>query len=351
MADMGIWRYAKRLVPSIPAGDRITLGEGDTQLVSGKQLSPNGCSLFFKREDLNPTGSHKARSLVFQISYLHSRSMKCAVISSSGNAAIAAAAYAKLAGIELIVLLSPKTSPAKLNEIAKFPVTIVLSDHAARLCNYLARVHRYANLRPSVDDYSIQGFTTLAYELHDQIKLICAHNPKTAKIDHIFTYVTSGSSLLGLYQGFKMLQDSGDSASIPVLHAVQSGGVVSIAEHFDQRPLDAPKTNLALGETRRKHEVIEAIIATGGSGWIISQEEIDQAASELGAHGLSTSDEGCASFSAVKTAVHELHLRGTIVCILTGHRYEDSTLSAEAGSWPRIETTEELDVLLAQISR
>src|SRR3989338_2581237 len=102
----GIWYFHRRL-PEVTPGNRLSLGEGKTPLVC-----INGIA--FKCEYKNPTGSVKDRGLSFQISKLWEQKGKQAVISSSGNAAISAAAYCRLAGIKLTVFVSPGINRGKL---------------------------------------------------------------------------------------------------------------------------------------------------------------------------------------------------------------------------------------------
>src|ERR1700730_16300393 len=92
----------------------LSLGEGRTPL----ELDPGlarwaGISqLWVKREDSNPTGSHKDRGAVVQVAYCVQEGRPVAVISSSGNAALSAATYGSSAGVVVVGLLSPIPDPA-----------------------------------------------------------------------------------------------------------------------------------------------------------------------------------------------------------------------------------------------
>ena len=85
----------------------LTLGEGNTPLQENAALAAwAGVSrLWLKREDVNPTGSHKDRGAVVQIAACIERGQQVAVISSSGNAALAAATYGRLGGVTVVALL------------------------------------------------------------------------------------------------------------------------------------------------------------------------------------------------------------------------------------------------------
>ncbi|MGH7704619.1 MAG: pyridoxal-phosphate dependent enzyme, partial [Candidatus Dormibacteria bacterium] len=62
---LGQWVHAQIFGASLPAGARLTLGEGGTTLDPTPELGEGlGIpQLLLKREDQNPTGSHKARCL------------------------------------------------------------------------------------------------------------------------------------------------------------------------------------------------------------------------------------------------------------------------------------------------
>ena len=71
----------------------LSLGEGRTPLEPDPDLASwaGVARLWVKREDTNPTGSHKDRAAVVQIAACVQAGKPVAVISSSGNAALAAA--------------------------------------------------------------------------------------------------------------------------------------------------------------------------------------------------------------------------------------------------------------------
>src|SRR5438874_13204964 len=101
----GIWRFAGRL-PPIDESARVTLGEGSTPLEESPALArwAGLRRLWLKREDRNPTGSHKDRGAAYQISRCRATGDRVAVISSSGNAAVAASTYGSAAGVTVVGL-------------------------------------------------------------------------------------------------------------------------------------------------------------------------------------------------------------------------------------------------------
>ena len=69
MSDQGVWVHAEQL-PSVTPAARMSLGEGDTPLADARALAAYAGvrQLLLKREDTNPTGSHKDRAAAVQIS-------------------------------------------------------------------------------------------------------------------------------------------------------------------------------------------------------------------------------------------------------------------------------------------
>jgi len=56
------------------------------------------------------------------------------VISTSGNAGIAAAAYCQKAGIKLYIFISPETEKEKIAEMQKYGPIIIMSKKSDQTC-------------------------------------------------------------------------------------------------------------------------------------------------------------------------------------------------------------------------
>lgn len=371
-----IWKYADFYAEKIDEGNRLMLGDGGTELLEDKDItkifntkcntprlsrppllreesthpifiasdknhSPlegndaihNACPvehLYFKREDQNECGSIKGRSLCYQVSLNKQRGEKALVISTSGNAGIAAAAYARRAGMKLFVFLSPDTEKGKIVDMQKYDPVIIRSRRAMRLANYAAVKYELPNLRPSIDDDSIEGFKSIAFEIADE----------AGDVDAVFTFVTSGSSFVGMYRGFEAYVKLEKIKKIPRMYAVQSGEIHSIAEKFEgnsclikkenygkdilmqDTDLPADKKELRAGKfgvrnTRRKKEILDIIEKTEGKGIYAGEKEVEEARTILAGHDIKTSLEGCASFAGFIKMQEEEKFRNA-VCILSG---------------------------------
>jgi threonine synthase len=323
---INIWHYAERYSPLIKEGDRLSFGEGGVRCVElpglNEELS-DGITLrrfIFKREDENPTGSHKARALAYQVSYYRAKGEKTLLISSSGNAAIAAADYCRLCGIRLIAFVSKNTPRSKINEIKNAGQTVLFCEKPINFAKYAARIFNIQNLRPSHDDLSIEPYKSIAFELFDEF---------SDDIDAVFIFPTSASSLIGTARGYLQLRDElGVLKRAPKIIAVQTGGITSIAEQFVKKTGEAGTSAagaLGVKVTRRTEEAVEIIKKLAGTAVIVSSDEISEADAILKRYGIITSEEGAASFAgAIK-----LHDYKNVVCILSGREYKETEKEVE----------------------
>lgn len=314
-----IWRYAKLYSPFIRESEQLTLNEGATVCIELPGLSRElGRRFIFKREDKNPTGSHKARALAYQVSYYKSCGHKTLLVSSSGNAAISAAHYCRLAGIALLAFVDNKTNKAKINEIKKTGQHIIFCAKPINFANYASKIFSIPNLRPSTDDLSIEPYKSIAFEIYEEFG---------DSIDALCVFPTSASSLIGVARGFLQMQgELGDMKRIPKIVAVQTGDIVSIAKSFyNSTPSGFAESAgvagaLGVKTTGRTIEAVDIIKKTGGTGIIVSDNEILSADEILKRYGISTSMEGAATFAGAQ----KLKDARTIVCLLTGREYQDT---------------------------
>lgn len=273
--NMSIWRF--RDLDFIKENYRLTLNEGDTPL---EKINILGDPVSIKREDKNPNGSFKDRSLAYQISYYYEHGINHFVISSSGNAAISAAAYIKLIDATLDIFLSEKTDVAKkekLNSVIKNTqkVTLHFTPKAKSDAMKFALEKNYLNLRGSVDDKAVIGFETIAFELFEQ----------DPAIDAVFIPCSSGTSTTGIYKGYFELLKQRKISKIPQIHIIQNTKIHPIASEYDKNftSTKTVSTNCIVDRVaKRKRNVMNYIERSSGSGWVVSDEEVDNARRLMG---------------------------------------------------------------------
>ena len=296
----GIWKYTP-LLPSVPLKFRLTLGEGSTRLVKKE-------GIFFKCEFDNPTGSVKDRGLCFQVAKLKEFGHKKAVISSSGNAAISAAFYCSLHSITLKVFVSSKINPHKYKIISHKAQIIKTNRPISQAYQFSVKEHT-ANLRASIDPYGSAGYRTISFELLESLP----------EVDSIFIPVSSGTILLGIYEGFL------NSKRLPAIHAVQTSYLHPLTQNFDKN--FNPETESLCDALVAKFlplqdRLINCIKKTKGWGWTIENKNIVKYRKKLLQFNLDASYEGAACLAAIVKARNNGYIYKNPICLLTGKYYQ-----------------------------
>jgi len=260
-------------------------------------------NLYFKREDLNPTGSAKDRSLPLQIANLKRLGFTKAVISSTGNAAISAAYFCHQNQIELNVFLSPKVSPQKLQLVKQYPCNINLSLKSISDAIKFSKKNNAFFLRQSTDPIALDGYQMIATEIIDQLP----------QVTSIFIPVGSGTTLLGISQKLP--------PSVKIF-AVQSAANCPIAKIFDQNFLEENQLltdALSAKFITKKDQIISQIKKFNGSGLVINNQDILEANKFLRSKNISTSLEGALALAGYfKTIKFNLNPGDYPVILLTG---------------------------------
>jgi len=122
----GLWRYHE-LLPLYDLDRVITMGEGGTPMLKSRNLSAmlGLKNLYIKDERQGPTGSFKDRQASVAISVLNEMGVDQAVVASTGNVAIAYAAYAARAGIKMWTFLTSQVPGEKMREVALYGAEVI----------------------------------------------------------------------------------------------------------------------------------------------------------------------------------------------------------------------------------
>jgi threonine synthase len=316
------WRFSD-LIPGTPPAEFWVSGVPETSVV--KRTVPGLGVCFFKMEHTCPTGSHKDRAAVFQVSVARAEEVSGVVIPSSGNAAIAVAAAGAECRLPVYAFISPKTHPGKLNALLQFDPYIIMCDQPVNRARNTARRFGFRNLRPSRDENAVKGFMSLGYEL--------AETFEEERFSSIFTFTTSGATLTGIARAFRALLQNSRISCIPELHAVQSGNATDIAACFDH----VPKADSITGDTPGFGgvkqsplcpELFDHVRMSGGRGWFAAVSDADTMNQCLLSLDIETSLEGCCALAA---AIRWRKSGGTGIpmVILTGKKYSETLTGNE----------------------
>jgi threonine synthase len=279
----GVWRYAS-LLPSVPAGARVSLGEQTTPLLKDERLG-----VHLKLDYLLPSGSYKDRGATVLASRLKALGVKDIVMDSSGNAGAAMSTYCAAAGIQCQVFVPADNSPTKLAQVAALggklrPVDGSRLD-ATKAATAAADQSFYASHNWSPDFGA--GLATVAFELWEQLD---GRAPSS-----VLAPCGNGGIILGLFRGFDALKRGGLIDRLPRLIAVQSAAFDSVTNAI-QRGLAEPEPRgageptiaegIACSLPVRGRQLLDAIRVSAGSATAVSEAEIVDAAMRLASSGV-----------------------------------------------------------------
>lgn len=272
-------------------------------------------SLFFKREDLHPYGSHKGRSIPHMIDEYIKQGYSMFAISSSGNAALAAAFHiqhlnsmnADKVSIEILVGQKIKTSKLrKLEQFSNEYIRITSHDRPIQTLFNITKDTKVKGLRQSNDDTSLVGYETLADELLE-----------IPNLKSVFIGTSSGTTAQALLQFF-----SKKKKNIEV-HLVQTSSCHDMVYDLtndvaidEQSLADAIVDHTAI----RKNKLIKMVKDSGGSGWIASNEQILVAQEMTKKYtGVDISTNSALSVAGLMQAVYTgTNWNGAVACMICG---------------------------------
>jgi len=314
--DYSVWRYAK-FFPYVKEKEIKTLGEGWTPLV---KFSDN---IYFKLENLNPTGSFKDRGSTVVISALHKLIKEAEGYlseDSSGNAGASIAAYAASAGLRTKIYVPKNVSGPKLNQIRFYGAEVVqVSGSRSRVAEEAQKTERgefYAGhiLHPLFRD----GIRSLAYELAEQFR---GRVP-----ERIYLPVSAGTLLLGVIKGFKHLVESNVIEVMPKIVACQTRQVSPLYHRFKKLSYSPPAkiTSIADALVSVNPPLLDLMVKqlreAKGDAVMVEEDEILNAFRELAGKGFFVEPSSAVAYGAHKKQLQnkEISKDETAVIILTG---------------------------------
>ncbi len=280
--------------------------------------------LIFKREDMHPYGSHKGRSIPIMIDYYIKTGSKNFVISSSGNAALAAALHIHkinsdisnntgLATIDstkitLDIFVGNHIQHYKLEKLKAIEdenIRVLIKERPLQAAT-LRGQEGATSLRQSTDDEALVGYDALARELA-QIEGIGA----------IFIGTSSGTTAQALATFFL-------KNNVPIqLHIVQTSSCHPIAdglETYDGENVDSIADAIVDRTAMRKEKLVPMIKKTGGNAWVANNDEIESAIDMVKKNtGLDISTNSALSIVGLMQSIYRgWEIDGTAVCIICG---------------------------------
>src|SRR5574343_769141 len=299
---------------SSKTGVLITKNELQSKFAQSLGIS----KVYFKREDLHPYGSHKGRSIPVMIDRYISQGIFHFAISSSGNAALAAAFYInkinsakhglEMNKVKLDILVGQHIIIKKLRYREQFKsdyINITMHDRPIQTLFNKIKDPSIKGLRQSTDDSALLGYEELSNELI-QIEDLKA----------VFIGTSSGTTAQALSEYFDKV-----GKKIEV-HVIQTSSCHPISSSFVDDPIDEVSIADAIVDHSaiRKERIVELIDQHGGAGWIASNEQIKSAQTLVKKYAnLDISTNSALSVAGLMQAVYTGRVwEGSVACMICG---------------------------------
>jgi len=314
--NYSLWRYVS-FFPYVKEKEIISLGAGWTPLIKFSD------GLYFKLDQLNPTGSFKDRGSAVLISALHEKVKKAVgYISedSSGNAGASVAAYAACAGLKARIYVPEDVSGPKLNQILFHGAEVVkVSGGRSKVAEEAQKVERgkvYIGhiLHPLFRD----GIRSLAYEMVEQLGWYVP--------ERIYLPVSAGTLLLGVMSGFKHLVESNMIEAMPKIVSCQTQQVSPLYHHFKNLSYTPPKrvTSVADALVSINPPLLDLMVKrlreADGDAVMVEEDRIYRAFMELARKGFFVEPSSAVAYAAYKMQLNnkEASKDDKTVIVLTG---------------------------------
>jgi len=343
-----LWRY-QELLPIHNPNPTLRLGEGGTPLIQAANLGmmlglPN---LYIKDERQGPTSSFKDRQAAVTIAALKEGGVTEMVAASTGNVAISLSAYAARAGIKLWAFVTSLVPGVKMREIALYGSQVVKItgsyDQAKQVAAEFARQRGLYQDMGARTVTAVEAMKTIAFEIAEQLTLqrgappgSTDEAPKWRTPDWYVQAISGGMGPLGVYKGFRELQQLGMIDHIPAIAPIQAEGCAPMVDSWKKglekaEPVLSPKTRietLATGDPGRTYVMLrKQVNETHGVFESVSDEDAFRAMHVLAKmEGISAEPAAAVAFAGLFKLVRAGIIKSTdtVVVNCTGH-----TLPAE----------------------
>ncbi len=339
----GLWRYHE-ILPIYDEHNIVSLGEGGTPLIKSRTLAASlGLKhLYFKDERQGPTASFKDRQATVAISALRELGIDEVVVASTGNVAIAYAAYGARAGIKVWAFFPSLTPGDKMREAALYGAEVIkitgTYDQTKEIAARFAKRKGIFLDRGIKSVAAIEAMKTMAYEIGEQLGYELEGGERWRAPDWFLQGVSGGMGPIGVGKGFREMIDFGLTDKMPALGIIQSTGCAPMVEAFKrgQRiaiPVDVPETiiaTLATGNPGRAYELLyDYVQAYGGSFASATDDEAFEATRILARNeGISVEPATAVTFAGLFKLVRQgvIKPNDVVVVNVSGHTMPVETM-------------------------
>ena len=325
-----LWRY-RELLP-IDGEPRTGLSSGFTPLVRATRLASalGLAELHLKDDTVNhPTLSYKDR--VVSVAATRAQELGLSVLgcASTGNLANSVSAHAARLGMPCFVFIPADLEAGKVLGSAIYRPNIIAIDgnydDVNRLCTQVADAYGWGFVNINLRAYYAEGAKTQGFEIAEQLGW---RFPQ-----HVVVPVAGGTLLPRIARAFRELVEVAlVDGALPRIHAAQAAGCAPVVrailagqDHPDPvRPHTIAKS-IAIGNPADGFQVVETIRATGGTGTMVTDEEILDGIQLLAdTEGIFTEPAGGTTVAALRALVREgvIGKGESVVACITGNGYK-----------------------------
>jgi threonine synthase len=331
-----LWRYHEVLPISDPSRV-VTMGEGGTPLIKSQALAATlGLKhLYIKDERQGPTGSFKDRQATVAISALSEMGVKELVVASTGNVAIAYAAYCARAGIKLWAFFPSLAPGEKMREAALYGAEVIKTtgnyDQTKELAARFAKTKGVFLDRGIKSVAAIEAMKTMSYEIGEQLGMELEDGKRWRAPDWFLQGVSGGMGPIGVGKGFREMYDFGLIDKLPAMGVVQAAGCAPMVEAFERgqrvaTPIEHPMTiitTLATGNPGRAYELLYDYVQQYGGRFVSASDDEAFNAIRIAARydGISVEPAAGVTFAGLFKLVHRGHIKPDDVVVVncSGH--------------------------------
>jgi threonine synthase len=303
---------------------------GDTPLIRARKIEEYlGVERFYlKLETYNPTGTHKDRAASLHVEKAFENHFDTLVTGSCGNYGTSIAYYANLKGLNARLYLPKKfLSPRATEMQERYNATIVtvdgLYEDAVEMSKRDAVQNNWFDANPGThQQLGLMGYSKIASEIFEVI----GEAPETVSVP-----VGNGTTLAGIYHGFRELREMGKIDRMPRMIAASTDGGNPVVESFinhREKIVDIPRE--AIRESEINEPLVnyhaydgdiayEALVESNGFAEYVTDAEM-KAYKELirKIEGVEAIPAATASVAALVHVLGKNRISGDHVSIITG---------------------------------
>lgn len=370
-----LWRYGELLPITDPAGIN-SMGEGFTPLFRATKLQERlgHPAIFIKDERQSPTSSFKDRQAAVATSSMRVAGITECVLASTGNAAVAYAAYCARADIKLWIFLTSMVPAAKMREAALYGAEVIkvagTYDQAKKVAEDFA-VRRGIHLDKGAKAIpGKESMKTVAFEIAEELACLQGGDRKWAAPDWYIQAVSGGIGPIGVQKGFEELYTMGLIDRVPKIAVIQVSGCSPMVRAFQaNRPTAEPVvpetriTVLSTGAPGFGYELLyQAAQTYGGYMESVTDDEAFEAMRQLAkTEGVSVEPATAVAFAGLEKLVAQAIIKPeeTVIVNCSGHTFpvekhimaEENILDVRLSSSTEIKPDVPLDGLRAALKR